>query len=761
VGTRRQGALAQPLRILFAMGTVGELTDGQLLERFATSRSEGAELAFEVLVERHGGMVLRVCRGVLGNSSEAEDAFQATFLVLVRRARGLWVKESLGPWLHQVAYRTARCALRSAVRRRRLEDGYASRGVGRSPSVDAETGQVLHEEIERLPERFRAPVVLCDLEGCSHEQAARRLGWPVGTVKSRQARGRVRLRDQLVRRGVGPERTVVGVISGLGGREVLIPPALIHGTVEAALRLGMMRGVAGGAAVLLMQGVLRTMWITQWMKVGAVVAGSAVAVCGVGLVGHYGQAEAQGQADGEDNRKPPSAGSLVETEVKRGPVVFNVFERGNVESGLKADEFNNVKGQTTLIKILPEGSHVNKGDIVCELDSASLKDRLVNQKVVTNRAKVAFLNAKLSREGAETAVTEYEQGILKQDQAVLENAIEVASGTLRRAESRLKRTKQAREQVAAAVNKEPKRAVDVVAELDLVDRLEASEKAIDESKATLELAKSKRDQYVKYTVEKTRKALKLDLDEKRAQEEVHESAWKQEQMKETDLEKQIARCVIKSPGDGVVIYANDPRRQGGPGQIEEGATVRERQKIFSVADVSKRMFVNVKVREPWIDKLTFQTKAKLEVHAFPDKVFAGTVVEIAPTPDRPNSVPSGVKVYTTKVRIDEKFNGLRPGMSVDAELFVDRRDDVLSVPVEALVTFDNTDHVAVKRADGTIELRAVTLGLANESIVEVKEGIREGEHVVSNPRSLMSNEEKRRKLNNPAKPPGPADVSVK
>src|SRR5262245_54612396 len=103
VGSGRDAGVRQ-FRTLFNLGTVGELADGQLLERFATERGEAAELAFAALVERHGPMVLRVCRGVLGDTNDAQDAFQATFLVLVKRARRLWVRESLGPWLHQVAY---------------------------------------------------------------------------------------------------------------------------------------------------------------------------------------------------------------------------------------------------------------------------------------------------------------------------------------------------------------------------------------------------------------------------------------------------------------------------------------------------------------------------------------------------------------------------------------------------------------------------------------------------------------------------------
>src|SRR6516164_9484877 len=117
----KDGVVLRQLRTLFNVGTVRELTDGQLLERFATDRGEAAELAFAVLVERHGPMVLRVCRGVLADPHDTQDAFQATFLVLAKKARALWVRDSIGPWLHQVAYRAASGARSAEARRRRLE----------------------------------------------------------------------------------------------------------------------------------------------------------------------------------------------------------------------------------------------------------------------------------------------------------------------------------------------------------------------------------------------------------------------------------------------------------------------------------------------------------------------------------------------------------------------------------------------------------------------------------------------------------------
>ena len=181
----------QHVRMLFEAGAVGGLTDRQLLERFRAREGEAAELAFAALVERHGPMVLRVCRRILRDEHDAQDAFQATFLVLVRKAGSLHAHDSLGGWLHAVACRVAACA-RAAEARRRVHRAAGGRGGNGHDSGGQrgwdDLGPVLHEEIGRLPETYRAAVVLCDLEGLTQEQAAQRLGWPSGTVRSRLAR---------------------------------------------------------------------------------------------------------------------------------------------------------------------------------------------------------------------------------------------------------------------------------------------------------------------------------------------------------------------------------------------------------------------------------------------------------------------------------------------------------------------------------------------------------------------------------------------
>ncbi len=205
-------AFADPMKVLFGVGTYAGMTDGQLLDRFTGGHDEARELAFATLTARHGPMVMRVCRNVLDDPRDVHDAFQAVFLVLARRARSIRHRESVASWLHGVAVRVTARARVSAIRRQirdRRTMGAAQAIIldvpnrhHSSPLEWDDQAEVVHQELSRLPEKYRAPVVLCYLQGLTHDEAAARLHWPVGTVRSRLARGRDRLRNALTRRGV-------------------------------------------------------------------------------------------------------------------------------------------------------------------------------------------------------------------------------------------------------------------------------------------------------------------------------------------------------------------------------------------------------------------------------------------------------------------------------------------------------------------------------------------------------------------------------
>jgi RNA polymerase sigma factor (sigma-70 family) len=294
----RDGTTRRCLRTLFGVGTMTGLTDGQLLERFADGRGEAAEFAFSALIERHGPMVLRTCRAILRGDHEAEDAFQATFLVLVIKAGSFWVQDSLGPWLHRVACRIAVRAKSAADRRRETERRAAE--MARSSRGDEdreELGPILHAEIDRLPSRHRIPVVLCDLEGRTYEEAARHLGCPIGTIKSRLARGRERLRGRLVRRGLAPAVGAFGTVLFAGE----VPAALVESTSRAAAARALTAGVVPGSVTELTRGALKAMRHSMIMRIGGIVL-----VVGLAAAGRFAPRASGGPVDEPQGKVSPA-----------------------------------------------------------------------------------------------------------------------------------------------------------------------------------------------------------------------------------------------------------------------------------------------------------------------------------------------------------------------------------------------------------------------------------------------------------------------
>jgi RNA polymerase sigma factor (sigma-70 family) len=278
--------LATPdLGRIFRGETVTGLSEWQLLERYLECRDEGA---FEALVTRHGPMVLGVCRRMLADRTDVEDAFQATFLVLVRRARHLGPHDAIGPWLYGVATRVAMRSRSEAARRRRFQPITSEVAAvdDECSIVNRETGEILDQELSRLPSKYRHPIVLCYLEGQTHEEAARQLKWPIGTVKGRLARARDLLQSRLVRRGLTP---AVGALSLALSPDSLAAPhrELLDRTVKVSLELGLGKAttpIVSASITSLVEGVLTSMFFNtlKWTGVAAVLCG--LAFTGVGVM---------------------------------------------------------------------------------------------------------------------------------------------------------------------------------------------------------------------------------------------------------------------------------------------------------------------------------------------------------------------------------------------------------------------------------------------------------------------------------------------
>jgi RNA polymerase sigma factor (sigma-70 family) len=283
-----------------------DLSDRELVERFAGGDGE----SFAILVRRHGAMVLGVCRRVLGHEQDAEDAFQAVFLVLSRKAGSLRRKEAVGPWLFGVAHRLALRARQKGRERREREARLAERVPTEGPDelTLREARAALDEELARLPERDRGPLILCYLEGLTRDEAAARLGCPLGTLKSRLERARAVLQKRLARRGLGLPATLSALLLA-GGSTAGVPPGLHTATITAASLFAAGRAAATGVipvrAVALAEGALKTMTLTK-LKI-ALGALAMVAVLGASAAALTQQVPADKPSEPPVKEKPVAA----------------------------------------------------------------------------------------------------------------------------------------------------------------------------------------------------------------------------------------------------------------------------------------------------------------------------------------------------------------------------------------------------------------------------------------------------------------------
>jgi RNA polymerase sigma factor (sigma-70 family) len=242
-----------------------EQTDGELLQAFIARREEAA---FEALVRRHGPMVMGVCRRVIGNVHDAEDAFQATFLVLARKAASVVPREAVGNWLYGVAYRTGLEA-RGKIARRQAREKQVTDMPHPQVSADGvwpELRPVLDQELSRLPDKYRLAIVLCDLQGQSRKDVARQLGLPEGTLSSRLATGRRMLARRLASHGLALSGGALATLLSQHAAAAGVPTPLAAATAHAAALLAAgetAAGVVAAPVAALADGVLKAMLITR------------------------------------------------------------------------------------------------------------------------------------------------------------------------------------------------------------------------------------------------------------------------------------------------------------------------------------------------------------------------------------------------------------------------------------------------------------------------------------------------------------------
>jgi HlyD family secretion protein len=457
--------------------------------------------------------------------------------------------------------------------------------------------------------------------------------------------------------------------------------------------------------------------------------------------------------------------TLVFYTVKRSDLPIEVTESGSLQSQKTTElrcEVENVGSDregTQILSIVSNGADVKKGDLLVELDSALIQDRLDDQELATERARsqqiqatakfenqktqneTTLAEAKLQVQLAELAVQQYEDedgGTFLLDLQNIDLQIQTAEAKRLIAATDLKgiemlkklgyRSKGDLEQARlAALSADREVATAVSTRKELVDYTYRKTKMQLEG----QVASAKR---ALIQVERDNEALLLQAE---AAKNEADRALAKEEEKLGKYKLQLEKCKIVAPHDGMATYAVEG---DGRSHVNEGSTVRERQRIITLPDLSS-MEVKTSVHESVLDWIQEGLTATIVVDAFSDKKYQGTVKSVAVLADRGEWHSSDVKVYSTIVTIDEKVQRLRPGMSAVVNIHVERLENVLSVPVQAIVQIAK-ENMCYVESGKSVELRKVTLGKTNDKFVEIREGLVEGDRVVLNPMALV--QEKKR-----------------
>jgi multidrug efflux pump subunit AcrA (membrane-fusion protein) len=347
-----------------------------------------------------------------------------------------------------------------------------------------------------------------------------------------------------------------------------------------------------------------------------------------------------------------------------------IAERGTLESARFESIICEVPGNSTILSLVPEGSRVDAGDVVAELDSAALRDRLTNQAIATRQAESDYNNAKLAREVDEIEVKEYENGIYPQQRNALAGQVIIAEQSVSLAADRLARAKTAQKRVSEIARSGGAQPKVSAPDISLTPMVSGAQLALNRAQAAAETVKRQKELLETYGGPTRMKELRTAVEKALSDEQTSRARWETEKGKEEKLKHDIESCSVRSPIEGYVAYANEPARQDAPERptIVEGATVRERQVIALVIDPSSPLRVNVKIPEVFINRVGAGQKATVKVDAIAGRVFHGTIREVAPTPDPAAYFNSDVKAYTTLVDIDDGIPGLRPGMSALVEI---------------------------------------------------------------------------------------------
>lgn len=460
-------------------------------------------------------------------------------------------------------------------------------------------------------------------------------------------------------------------------------------------------------------------------------------------------------------KTPDLTEGLVTEIAKRGQFQITVTEKGSIDSMKNGVLTSKVEGSTTIIWIVPEGTSVKAGDLVCELDASLLSDRETQQEILAERAKTALDQGKEDLIIQEIAnKSETEAAALRRDLAIIDLEKFVKGDFVQQkkeldsqltiATENYLRSQESYTYIQRMVKNGYKSQND----------LESERIARDSQEINVKLAQGKMDVLIDYTHPRTVKELEAKVEEcereiqrtesrtksaliqKEAELHARQLTHEVEHNKHERLLTQIKACKIYATQDGQVVYANTrDGRSNDQVLIEVGAAVRERQPIINLPDLDN-MKVNARIHESRISMVRPGMSATVKVDAFADQAFHGVVDSVASVPSSTGSFGSSIKEYDAVIRLideTEKVNKLRPGLNASAEILVERRDDVLQIPVQANFTIGSKQFVYVVNGK-SLELREIKVGKTNSNFLEILEGLKDEEQVVMNPQSRFKKE---------------------
>jgi len=412
--------------------------------------------------------------------------------------------------------------------------------------------------------------------------------------------------------------------------------------------------------------------------------------------------------------------SMLTHTVQRGEMLVTVTEDGNVESAKNVEIKCQVAGGSSILSIVKDGSQVKQGEKLVELDASQLDDQINAQKITYEKARSALVQAEKDFLVAEISVKEYLEGTFKKELQDAQAQITIAEENLRTSRNMLQHSQRMFRK-------------GYISTLEL----EGQQFSVQRSQLELDSARTAKDVLENFTKVKMIEDLQSKVETAKAKLESEKAAFALEESRLKRLEDQKGFCVIHAPQDGMVVYANEQMGgmrggQQGP-QIEEGATVRERQTILRLPDLSQ-MQVKVAVHETKVEQLRVGMRARIRIL---EREVLGAVSSIANQPEPTSFFSASVKEYATIVKIDGQPEGLRPGMTAEVEILIADLKDVLTLPVAAVVEQRGKYFCWVAAAD-KIERRTLVLGLNNDRFVEVKDGVSENERVLLNPRAVVA-----------------------